>query len=316
MANAVKRQEKTVYYYGITISNLVDNSDVTSDIKRIFTDIFTTNCIGDGNSLALSRGEQKVTMDIIINNDNYLFARVGKVKSNADMQVRDLTTGERKDVLTDEELEKMGIEICTYFLLDYTVGIVGFILGQSAPGVNSLVNLVNEYSNAYNMTITSIMSNDTVSALLKPGSKISKINYSFLIPDPSVLAQVGLSRDVIMEMDGIRQKEVYLTVKCEERRPLFEGQEKIGKVIEKLKHRNQNVKKLSVTGKTASSSSKNYTFAEDLLSFKISFPVQQNDDGIITNSTPEQLAGEVFEKMALLYQEHRENLVLLANRDE
>lgn len=316
MANAVKRQEKTVYYYGITITNLVDNTDATADAKKIFDDIFDENCIGDGNSLALARGEQKVTMDIIINNDNYLFARVGKIKSNADMQVRDLTTGERKDVLSDDEIEKMGIEICTYFLLDYSVGIVGFILGQSAPGVNILVNLVNEYCDNYNMSITSIMSNDSVSSLLKPGAKISKINYSFLIPDPAILSQIGLDRKIIMEMDDDRQKEVYLTIKCQGRKSLFEGQEKIGRVLAQLKNKVQNVERLSVTGKTTSSSSKSYAFAEELLSFKISFPVQQNDDGIITNSTPEQLAREVFQKMVLLYQEHRENLVMLANRDE
>lgn len=316
MANVVKRQNKTVYYYGITITNLVDNSDATSNIKKIFDDVFKNNCIGDGNSLALARGEQKITMDIIKNNDNYLFARVGKIKSNADMQFRNLTTGERKDVLTDEEAEQIGIEICTYFLLDYTVGIVGFILGQSAPGVNALVNLVNDYSEQYNMSITSIVSNDSVRALLNPGAKISKINYSFLIPDPAILSEIGLDRKVIMEMDNLRQKEVYLTIKCKERKPLFEGIDKIERVIKQLKNKNENVEKLSVTGKTETSSSKNYTFAEELLSFNISFPIQQNDDGVITNSTPEQLANEVYIKMAQVYQENRENLVMLANRDE
>lgn len=316
MSNTVKRQTKTVNYYGITITNLVDNSDVTTNAKDIFDEIFNKHCIGDGNSLALARGEQKVTMDIITNNNSYLFARVGKIKSNADMQVRNLATGERKDVLSDEEAEQMGIEICTYFLLDYTTGIVGFILGQSAPGVNILVNLVNEYCDEYNMSITSIMSNDSVSALLNPGAKISKINYSFLIPNAEILAEIGLDRDVIMEMDGIRQKEVCLTIKCQERKPLFEGQDKISRVLNSLKKKKGNVEKLSVTGKTTTSTSKNYTFADELLSFNISFPIQQNDDGIITNSTPEQLAQEVYIKMAKVYQENRDNLVMLANRDE
>lgn len=315
MANVVKRQNKTVYYYGITITNLIDNSDATSDIKKIFDDVFKNNCIGDGNSLALSRGEQKVTMDIIINNDNYLFARVGKIKDNAELQVRNLATGERKDVLSDEEAEQMGIEICTYFLLDYTIGIVGFILGQSTPGVNTLVNLVNEYRDDYTMRIDSIMSNDSASVLLNKGAKISKINYSFLIPNPEILSEIGLDRNVIAEMDRMKQKEICLTIKCQERKPLFEGQEKIGRVLDWLRKRQPNVEKLSVTGKTQSSSSKNYTFAEELLSFSISFPIQQNDNGLITNSTPTQLAEEVYERMAHLYQEHRDNLVMLANRD-
>lgn len=315
MANTVKRQEKTVYYYGITITNLVDNSDATSKIKQIFDNVFTNNCIGDGKSIALDRAEQKVTMDIIINNDNYLFARVGKIKSNADMQFRNLETGERKDVLSDEEAEQMGIEICTYFLLDYTCGIVGFILGQSVPGVNILVKLVNDHCDDYNMSITSIMSNDSVSTLLKPGSRINKINYSFLIPNPEILAEIGLDRSVIMEMDGLRQKEVYLTVKCEERKPLFEGQEKIDRVLKCLRIKKDNVKRLSVTGKTPSSSSKNYSFAEEMLSFNISFPIQQSENGVISNSTPDQLAAEVYTKMAQVYQENRDNLVMLANRD-
>lgn len=317
MGIQLKRQDKVVYYYGINIINTITKVDETDKVKDIFKDIFSKNCIKNNPpSIFLGSNGEHLTMDIIIDNDTYLFARVGKVKPNADMQLRNFKTGERKDVLTEKQLEEMGVEICTYFLLDYKKGIVGFIFGKSAPSVEVIKKILSEYTKEYEMEITSISSPDSVKALLNPGSEIKRITYKCLIPDPSVLSDIGLDRDVIAELGDSRDKEVVLTIKCIDNKPITKAQEKIVLLLEGLKKNKDKISNVSVTGKTPTSITKNYSFDENFLSFKIKFPIEENDSGIVRALTPAKLSEIVYEKMALVYQENRKLLLLLSNRDE
>lgn len=313
-------QKKTIYYYGISVKDLRKNADATSNIRDIFQMIFEEHCYDtdDGKSLILSRANQRITMDILKDDESFLFCRVGKIKSNAEMLVRNLETCEWDNVLDPEELGIKGVEICTYFLLDYISGIVGFIFGQSAPGANILVNIVNEYTDNFNMSIENIISPDTVRTLMQDGAEVSKLNYTFLVPNVEILEYLGLSRDVIDSLGDDITKTVQLSIKNEVRTPLFKGAQAIKAAIDGLiSSKNDKMDKISLTGKTRGSVTQDYKFDTSPLSFKLEFEVEEKVlSGVWRQMTPEKLAEEIYVKMLSFYRANKEHLLRFSNRDE
>lgn len=314
--------KKTIYYYTVSIKNEMNNRDETSNIKTIFDQIFQDNCVvnnEDGverRSLLLSTGLKQVTMDIIINNENYLFARVGKIKSNSDMQFRDRQTLANYDVLGHEEVRSKGVEICTHFLLDYTIGIVGFIFGQSAPSANILNNIINNYNDERFMCLENIASPESINALCTDGAVLNKINYTFTIPSPEILSYLGLSRTQIDALGDMDTREIQLSIKNEPRKSLSKARDAIGTLIDAFRVDRNNTRNLTFTGKSSVSSAQKYSFDVSNISYSIDIPLDRVENGERVSLIPSELADEVYGKMRDVYTPNRGNLILFSNRAE
>lgn len=314
---------RKIYYYRISIEDRVNHNDFTINARIILNDIFNNNCIVTHNmsSLVLDHGEvrtgqnvDRVTLDILHNDNQYLFARVGKTKDVNEALIRDIRTNQIDNVVNPNEIAFKKLEIFTYFLLDYTNGILGFVEGQSAPSVNTIGNIINNYSDIYEMTLENIVSKDAVRTLLAPGSVISRLNYTFRVPNPEILAGLGLSREVIDILTDTDVTQASLVIRNDRRRYLTSEpnviQRLIGTLEEVALDRNSDV---SVVGRTPNSSLQEYSFEMENYSASVDIPTTRVDNGILVTLPLGEIAEEAFVRMRAAYTLNRDNLINLGN---
>lgn len=314
---------RKIYYYRIRIEDRNNHNNFTADAHTILNNIFNANCVvaNRTRSLILDHGEvrtgqniDRVTLDILHNGNDYLFARVGKTKDINEALIRDIRTNQIDNVVNPNEIGFKKLEIFTYFLLDYATGLLGFIEGQSAPSVNSIGNIINNYSDIYEMTLENIVSGEAVRTLLTPGSVISKLNYTFRVPNPEILAGLGLKREVIDILTDTDITQARLVIRNDNRRYLTTEpnviQRLIGAIGELSLDENSDI---SIVGRTASSSLQEYSFEMQNYSSSIDIPTTRVDNGLLVTLPLEEIATEAFLRMRAAYTFNRDNLINLGN---
>lgn len=308
---------KKAYYYIATINEVATNRDVTVSIKTIFENVFQHKCVENNGIKTMMLSEGKVSLDILFNTDLYLFARVGRKKDSSDAIIRDNQTKKYEYVLAGEDLLNKTLEICTYFLLDYTTGVVGFIIGKAAPSVQSLINIVNENYDEYIMKVDNIVSPESVRALMNPGSSIGKIKYKFRVPNVDILKHVGLDREQITSLYNTDIYEVELVIKNQPRRNITEDDNKISDIINKFAALPQAIKDtLAIHGKTRNSSSQDYSFDENEIVYSIDVPADKTVEGQKITLTVDEVANEIFIRLRNIYNENKSALLSFANLEE
>lgn len=314
---------RKVQYYKVSIEERNTHNDVIGNMYVILNDIIRENCldVNGTRSMILQQGEvgvgnnvDRVTMDIFNFDNTYLFARVGKTKDIAEALIRDLRTNEVNNVVDPQEIGYKKLEIFTYFLLDITNGVLAFIEGQSMPSVNVLRNIVNNYNELYEMRVDNIASNETIRALLLPGSVISRINYSFRVPNPEVLAGLNLPLEAIDVLNDSDLTEVRMCLKNDNRRYLASEP----RIIERLINAfgavaERNTDDVYITGRTANSSVQDYSYGLENFSTSIDIPTTRVIDGNVVALRLEEIATEAFNRMRATYFTNREHIINIAN---
>jgi hypothetical protein len=308
---------KQAYYYSCSIHEVSTNRNVTKDIKSIFDDVFKKECIDNGGIKTMSLNSEKATLDIIYEDNTYLFARVGKAKDQSDALIRDQKTMKYKYVIENKDLGSKYLEICTYFLLDYSTGIVGFILGKSAPTVSTLINIVNLHYQEYIMTIDNIVSAEHVKALMSPGSTIGKIKYSFAVPNVDILKYIGLKPKQIAALTDTEVFDLDLVIRNKPRKSITSDNRKIRAIIGSFEELPEQIKKtLSFTGKTSTSSTQDYDFDVQNMVYSITVPTEKIVDSKKKKLSIDEVASDVFIKLRNLYISNKKDLIRFCNREE
>lgn len=297
---------KKAYYYNVKILDKITGIRTDNNYKNIFDDELN-NYLNDNiySPVILSEGEivggqriDRITMDIISNDTNYLFARVSKSKDNKDNLIRNINTNEIQEVLAPGEISYKTLEAYTYFILDYTIGILSFIEGLQAPGVNCLKNIMDTNKE---IIIENIASEDTIRALVQPGSVLSKIHYDFRVPTPEILRGLGISErtiDILTDTDVTMAK---LTIKNEPRRNLTNNFGIIGELVDELRNLNVNDNKVTLEGKTQNSTLQEYSYEVKNFMTPVDIPTSRTFDGEIVQLTLREIANEYFIRMRAAY---------------
>ncbi|HID0814613.1 TPA: hypothetical protein ACXNW8_000195 [Clostridium botulinum] len=309
---------KKVYFYKVTVRETISNKDTTNELKSIFGNIFSKNSIpinsGEAKSMALHNAGQEISLDILSDDAMWCFARVGKKKDPAYNIIRDNTTKDYDYVLSESELSKKSLESCTYFLINYSTGLVSFILGKDAPNVQVLVNIVNEFEQNYIMCIDNILNSESVSKLVVPGAVLNKIQYTFRTPNVDVLRTLGLNREQITELGLMDVSEIHLLIKNEPHKYLSKEPECIEKLINTLKKLPKQLREtFSLTGRTPNTASKPYGFKEENMYFNVDIPNEKVKDGVKVKLTPDDIANDIYSKLKLLYNSNEGELLCMAN---
>lgn len=301
---------KKIYYYKIGILDKISNDKLDNNYKDLFDMVFGQYRLDDGkyNPIILNQGEMvagqridRITMDIISNDINYLFARVSRSKDNKESLIRNINTNEIEEVLNPDELTYKTLEAYTYFILDYTKGILAFVEGLQAPNVYCLANIIKNHYDSHEMIIENIASRETVRALLQPGSVVSKINYDFRVPNPAILKGIGLSErtiDILTDADVTMAK---LTIKNDPRKNITADNNIISILIKELRNSNRDDNKVTVVGKTKSSSLQEYGFEVKNYMTPIDIPTSRILDGQVIQLNLNEIADEYFTRMRSAY---------------
>ncbi len=186
--------DKTVEFWSM---NLIDKKkkDVLNPIElnNIFNDIFNKYCIKTQECKTLDLTpkitpdsyEPKILLDIYdVDKDNFMFARISKKKENSAMQRRDYSTYIANDVFTNAEMRKLGIEVFTYFIIDYSKGVISIVNAQGAPGPRILNWIFEEYNKDYEIEFVNIPNKAGIEALYKSQAPVIT-GYEFEVPIPN-----------------------------------------------------------------------------------------------------------------------------------
>ncbi|WWU66148.1 hypothetical protein QJR26_07175 [Clostridium baratii] len=303
---------RNVYYYCVEIREGKSNVNITSNIKGIFNSIFDEHAtVVDGRrTLILQNGS--VTLDILANNEKYLFARVGKETEHYNILKRNKSTVKAEPVIKSEDINTV-LEVCTYFLLDYDNGIVGFVFGKSAPTPNALINIITDYDSENTINIVRIASPESVRALLKPGSSIKKVKYVMRTPNIEILEALEIKDRLKAKMINMEKQEIEIIIK-NKNKSMFSTFDETREFIEDL-FASEEKEDISLFGNSGGSRQKEFKFLEQ----DISYPIEIKEYEIINNNKiridSEVISNSVYEKLKFVYNSNYEDIIRFAGMD-
>ena len=316
---------KKVYYYKASIKDKTTNELLQNNFKEIFDEIIANNTLiedkGVFDSFILDKGKSvnghrvdRITMDIIKNENDYFFTRIARSKDTKETLIRNIQTNEIEEVLDPQERAYKTLDICTYCLLDYNNGIIAYMEGQSAANINKLKLFIDNFSRGkYEMIIENISSTESVMALLSPGSILNKINYEFRVPRVEILKGLGLTDKAIDALSDTDLTEAKLILKNDPRKPLSKVQSVIENVVNVFRHESQYVNNVSLVGKTPNTATQEYSYQYKNYSSSIDIQTTKIFNGIAVVLSIEEMAEEAYQRIRAAYCTSKEHLENLAN---
>lgn len=305
---------RNVYYYSVELKKVRGNEDVTEKLKETFLKIFDNNAkiVEDVKSLNLQNGQ--VTLDILDDTEEFLFARVGKQTEYYNILCRDKLTMKSQSPIDTKDMNQV-LEVCTYFLLDYKTGIVGFIFGKSAPTPNSLISIITDYNEETFMNVTRIASPESVRALFKPGSSLKKFRYIVRTPNIEILEQLKIKDSLKIKMIQMEKQEIEIIIK-NKNKPLFGTLEETREFIEEI-FSSEEKDDISLVGNSGTSRQKEFKFLEQ----DISYPIEIKEHELIPGTTEKRrldskkINEHVYYKLKYVYNSNYKEILRFAGMD-
>lgn len=250
---------------------------------------------------------------------NYIFFRIGRAKDIEGAMKRNLETWEGSEIIEKDKQGSYNLEICTYILIDVKNGIILEVFGQYAPTVRCLKTIINSSIcrlssidlRLKNITFDyyNIMSSDLVEALSSDGERLGKISYKYANPNLEFLKILGLTPEEINVINEAGVFEVEVQLKGKARVPLTRNSDVIKKIISTFKKSTQKVKdNISFKGKTSTTSSKNYTFKEEEVTYKVDLATTKKVDNEIIRLDLNELAFNIYKSLKDVYTKNKESI--------
>lgn len=307
--------EKKAFFYKMIYKQNGKKKNVSS--RDFFEDVIAKHGVKTGTasdkiiSVQITHDERPITLDILDYKSKYLFARIGKIKPNSDMQFREYDTLQTSDVLSFAELNVKGVEIFTYFILEYSSNIVGFVYGKSAPHISSLENLSNLSKWGYELEIQPIAHTDTVANLSRKGSALKSISYEISTPSDRLLGGAGLDKETIADINEENGIMMSVVVKADPYYNLIEDHNVIRKVLTKLRA-NKEIKKLKVRAKEPFRKMRDYNLLDDYLFYNVNIEETYTEAGIQKRYTTSEYRKLIEDKLRKELDKNKEVIYTLA----
>ena len=256
----------------------------------------------------------QVTLDILQDTENFLFARVGKQTEYYNIVRRDKSTM-KSELAIDTSNSNQVLEVCTYFLLDYTNGIVGFIFGKSAPTPNALISIITDYDKENFMSIARIASPESVRALLKPGSTLKKVKYIMRTPNIEILEHLKIRDSLKAKMIQMEKQEIEIIIK-NNNKSVFSTLEETREFIEDIFSSDEK-EDISLIGNSGKSRQKEFKFLEQ----DISYPIEIKEYELIPGTREKRRLDDkkinenVYNSLKFVYNSNQRDILMFAGMD-
>lgn len=301
---------KTVYFYVIYLKDKGGKECDYRLIKERINNVFGNNCINNGknDALILEEGDNQVTLDVLSNGGDYLFGRMGRIKENNTMQFRHYSTLSTEEVLDQRTARMKGIEVFTYFLLDYNTGILSMVLGQSAPRARYINNILNKYDNEFIADIEAIGDPSIIKQIFN-NDILAEIAYTIAVPNSQVLGEdvIGLSRKQIAAIKKSNTKQLQVVLKPESRGFMAQGTELVKSIVKPFVDEREKYKSVRIKAKELDGYMQDYDLLDSYCTYKIN--INLNKD-----SGRQEMENEFFEKLLAAYIEQRKILTAFSDR--
>lgn len=314
------------YTYSIINNKVECDKSKFLDLMELLLDTSNENVkqFKNGNKTLIFGGDDDnyLSLDLlkVINGrevpKEWLFFRIGRQKELEGALKRDKETFMGEPILDAADQEKYELEICTYLLVDTKTGIILELYGQYAPSIKGFINILNsllnknERFNNISIKYDYILTEKMVESFKDYGTKLSKIGYTYNIPDVDKLLYLGLDIAQIKALKELDVLEVEVILKNKSRIPLTKNGDRIKYTINAFKECVKDIKDtLYFKGSTSSSKSKNYTFNKEEVTYILDISNYKMDDKLKVLLTLDEFAEQVFEKMYNVYCANRKDIL-------
>lgn len=251
------------------LNNIIDNYGVTNE--KITTIDLDPN-------ISPGEFESKMVLDIFpTTENNYLFGRVCKQKSKSGMIKRDYLTYIPDEVFTPEVAAKQGIEVFSYFLLDYSSGIMVSATSNQVSTKRGLDEIIQHYAPTYELEFIAIPNSDGIQLLYDAGSpQLYRIEFDCPRPSSEYLQQMfGLDETQLLYLASADIDSMQITLKAKRAHPLTRKPKNVRGILDFLR-KMKNMNDIKVRGKSErfnatefSFYSQYYTYPIDVVKYKI-----------------------------------------------
>jgi len=268
-------------------------------------------------NIAADDVDPKIILDVF-DHAHFLFGRICKKKSNSAILRRDYESLVPEEVFTPTEARKKGIEVFTYFILDYNKGIISIANAKDAPGAHILNCILDNYNSTFVMKFTNIPNEDGINVLYNSESpEITRLEFEVPSPDPQYLQKIlKLSEEEIAYIASSDLVTTTVTLKANPYKALEKDYNKVREIINIVKANNYKYKNTVVTGKSKDFSNKEF----DLHAKYFTYPIQVNKIHVVEGVKKEYNLKEITEQFESgledAYYKNIDLLVAIANRED
>lgn len=327
------RKKVRCFRYNLKLeNNRVENYNLKNIVNEIFrVDENNTRELSNGNKVRILKGEDienYLSIELInkierkdsdgitereIIDEKFLFFRVGREKDIEGAIKRNLETWEGSEVIDINQQDSYNIEICTYILIDIENGIILELFGKYAPDVKILKYLFNELIatsentrlNGIVFDYNNIMSKDLINALKNNGTRLGQMTYNYENPNLDILVQLGFTTQQINSLKELDVFQLEINLKGKTKAPLSTTPDVIRHVLNKFMDAPTAIKnKLMFKGSTESTTSKNYTFKEEEVTYNIDIPYNRKIDNVKRKLNLDEIAFEAYTRLHNLYNDN------------
>ena len=254
------------------LNNIIDNYGVTN--KKITTIDLDPN-------ISPGEFESKMVLDIFpTTENNYLFGRVCKQKNKSGMIKRDYLTYVPDEVFTPDVAAKQGIEVFSYFLLDYSSGIIISATSNQVSPKRGLDEIIQHYAPTYELEFVAIPNSDGIRLLYDAGSpQLYRIEFDCPRPSSEYLQQMfGLDENQLLYLASTDIDSMQIILKPKRAQPLTRRPKNVRGVLDflgSMKHMND----IKVRGKSERFNATDFSFYSQYYTYPIDVVKYKLQDG-------------------------------------
>lgn len=261
--------------------------------------------------------QPKIILDIFDDKTSIMFGRICKKKLNNEILQRDYTSLMPTEVFTPTEARRKGIEVFTYFIIDYDTGIISIANAKDAPGAGILNNMLDYYSSDYILRFINIPNEDGINLLYNSyAPEITRLLFEVPSPNPQFLQNIlDLNEEEIMYIASENLLTVTLTLKPEPYKSLEYDTNKVRQIINILKSKKCNYKKAIIRGKSDEFGNKDFDLHAKYFTYPINIKKFKVVEGVKKEYNLDEITDQFKDGLIQAYRRNLDLLLAIADRE-
>ena len=308
---------KNIYLFKVVIRDTQTNTEVpVRSFKVLFQDVFDRESRNGAIKLTYEDTDPMM-LDILENNDEYLFARLNRKRPNNSMQKRNYNTYETADALPPDEIDNNGVEWFTYCILGYSHGILSIVNSKGAPNEGALARIFSRYNHRYSLESEPIPNQNLISELVNGRApEINRVQVDIAQPDAQILQSLfGFSDTEILQAVGRNTSSIVFEVKPDFRGALSTDGHVISRLISALQHNRDHYNSVVLSGKTETGErQRQYDLYEEYFKYPITINEYRQEGGHRIEREKSEILREYRGRMMNVYNEYKDIILVVSNR--
>lgn len=307
------RKQKKIHFFRLDMYTLVNNEEgnpvqrlLTVEEKKAYLKEIVENRLNENNSIKVYKdtsnpGSSSAIFEVITDNDNYVFGKLGREHDINQFQIRKNDTLESSPIFKEEDEL---FESFSYVLIHKDTFSVSYIKEITAPSILYLgyliTNVHRDESRVWGL-VESLMDEDAIS-LLSGKDIIGTMSYDMTIPSGYSNLISGLSEAEYGLLQNQKGTKVTIVLKAEKRKEsVFENGNQARTFFQSVKHKFNNMK---ISAKDDHDEyMQDYKLVENPFTKKVNFNYDVNTE------TVEELQTQIEKQMWIKYQQNVPSII-------